>query len=138
MNIVDALKIGNKISEADAAAVNPANVQAVQPQPTHVDGEIVVNDNIDAAVQKMSQGIQASVTEAIKPVLDEIKKLQTGIENLVNGSKPAAASNNNGNGEKPAATETAAAPTNTENTNKQQQESALFHILMNKMREAAE
>lgn len=125
MNIVDALKIGNKISEADAAAVNPANVQAVQPP---VDG------GIDAAVQKMSQGIQASVTEAIKPVLDEIKKLQTGIENLVNGSKPAA-----GNGEKTATTtEAAAAPTNTENTNKQQQESALFHILMNKMREAAE
>jgi hypothetical protein len=126
MNIVDALKIGNKISEADAAAVNPANVQAVQPP---VDG------GIDAAVQKMSQGIQASVTEAIKPVLDEIKKLQTGIENLVNGSKPAA-----GNGEKTATTtEAAATPTtNTENTNKQQQESALFHILMNKMREAAE
>ena len=132
MNIVDALKIGNKISEADAAAANTANVQAVQPQPTPVDG------GIDAAVQKMSQGIQASVTEAIKPVLDEIKKLQTGIENLVNGSKPAtAAGNNNGNGEK-TATETAAAPANTENTNKQQQESALFHILMNKMREAAE
>ena len=86
----------------------------------------------------MSQGIQASVTEAIKPVLDEIKKLQTGIENLVNGSKPTtAAGNNNGNGEK-TATETAVAPANTENTNKQQQESALFHILMNKMREAAE
>lgn len=133
MNIVDALKIGNKISEADAAAVNTANVQAVQPNnPTPVDG------GIDAAVQKMSQGIQASVTEAIKPVLDEIKKLQTGIENLVNGSKPTAttANSNNGNSEKTA--ETAAAPTNTENTNKQQQESALFHILMNKMREAAE
>lgn len=135
MNIVDALNIGNKLAEADAAqpTAQPAQ-QAQQPAVTN-------NVDVDTAVQKMSQGIQASVTEAIKPVLDELKKLQTGIENLVNGksneqktAEQPKENNNQAKNAQPAqpAQQQAEQSTNQEKTN----ESTVFEDLMKKIKEA--
>ena len=123
MNIVDALKIGNKLSEADAA----------QQQATTTAPAVENNSEIDAAVQKMSQGIQASVTEAIKPVLDEIKKLQTGIENLVNNAGKQAPAQKQEQ-QKPA--EQKAEQAAPQQEQQKANEATVFSALMKKVKEA--